>query len=114
MIIAILGIALILVIFAFAIVRDYNLKAFSILLFVVTLIVTLCLFSRIQSLNLIDEKIAMYERQNAEIMEDIKLTDALVESQVDLYTENNKRINELMEKEIDGSVARWWLYLGDE
>ena len=41
-------------------------------------------------------------------------SDVLVESQIELYVENNKKITELMETKINGSVTRWWLYFGGE
>jgi len=39
-------------------------------------------------------------------------SDALVASQIELYVENNQKITELMERKINGSVTRWWLYFG--
>lgn len=39
-------------------------------------------------------------------------SDGLVASQIELYTENNRKITELKEKKINGSVTRWWLYFG--
>lgn len=36
----------------------------------------------------------------------------LVESQMNLYIENNKTIKELKEVKITASIERWWLYFG--
>lgn len=38
--------------------------------------------------------------------------DTLVASQIELYMTNNQKIIELREKQINGSVLRWWLYFG--
>lgn len=38
--------------------------------------------------------------------------DTLVQTQLEVYTENNKKIKELREEQIGGSVKRWWLYFG--
>ena len=39
-------------------------------------------------------------------------SDTLVQQQITLYVENNKKIKELKEEEINGDVTRWWLYFG--
>lgn len=39
-------------------------------------------------------------------------SDTLVQTQLEVYSENNKKIKELKEDDIDGSVKRWWLYFG--
>lgn len=36
----------------------------------------------------------------------------LVQSQIDIYANNNERIKGLREEKINGSVKRWWLYFG--
>lgn len=38
--------------------------------------------------------------------------DTLVQKQIEVYTENNEKIKELREEQINGCVARWWLYFG--
>lgn len=38
--------------------------------------------------------------------------DTLVQSQIDIYVENNKKIVELKEKAIIADVYKWWLYFG--
>lgn len=38
--------------------------------------------------------------------------DALVQMQIEVYTENNQKIKELKEKEINAKVIKWWLYFG--
>lgn len=37
-------------------------------------------------------------------------SDTLVQSQIDIYVENNNKIKELREQMINVSVNRWWLY----
>lgn len=39
-------------------------------------------------------------------------SDALVEQQCNLYVENNKKIMELKEEQINLTVKKWWLYFG--
>jgi hypothetical protein len=39
-------------------------------------------------------------------------SDRLVQGQLDVYVENNKKIKELREEKINGSVIRWWGYFG--
>lgn len=39
-------------------------------------------------------------------------SDTLVRSQIELYTENNKVIRELKDRQIKANVQRWWLYFG--
>ena len=39
-------------------------------------------------------------------------SNSLVNSQMNIYVENNKIIKELKAKQIAGSVERWWLYFG--
>nr|DAQ95523.1 MAG TPA: hypothetical protein [Caudoviricetes sp.] len=39
-------------------------------------------------------------------------SDALVQSQIDVYVENNKAIKELKSMTVNASFYRWWLYLG--
>lgn len=38
--------------------------------------------------------------------------DSLVQKQIDVYIANNDKIKDLKEKDINGSVWRWWLYFG--
>lgn len=38
--------------------------------------------------------------------------DKLVKTQINTYVANNKKIKELKEEKISGSVSRWWLYFG--
>jgi hypothetical protein len=109
-----------------------------------SIVAMVILIINVRSLNVIDDKIAMYEEQNTKIEEQIAevvqqymeyesgvftevssdsaitlvslypelKADALVASQVELYVENNKKITSLMEKKINGSLTRWWLYFG--
>lgn len=39
-------------------------------------------------------------------------SDTLVQSQIEIYADNNKQIKELKCKAINTSVIRWWLYFG--
>ena len=39
-------------------------------------------------------------------------SDTLVQSQIEVYADNNKQIKELKCKAINTSVIRWWLYFG--
>ena len=39
-------------------------------------------------------------------------SDSLVQAQIEVYTENNKTIRDLRDKQIKGNVYRWWLYFG--
>ena len=39
-------------------------------------------------------------------------SDSLVQAQIEVYTENNKTIRDLRDKQIQGDVYRWWLYFG--
>ena len=40
-------------------------------------------------------------------------SDELVKKQIAVYQENNKKIINLKEKQIDANVAKWWLYFGE-
>lgn len=39
-------------------------------------------------------------------------SDTLVQEQIRIYTNNNQKIKELKELQINGTVIRWWLYFG--
>lgn len=39
-------------------------------------------------------------------------SDSLVQSQIELYTENNRSIRSLKDKDIKANTLRWWLYFG--
>lgn len=39
-------------------------------------------------------------------------SDSLVQSQIELYTENNRAIRGLKDKDIKANTLRWWLYFG--
>lgn len=39
-------------------------------------------------------------------------SDSLVQSQIELYIENNKAIRSLKDENIKASTLRWWLYFG--
>ena len=39
-------------------------------------------------------------------------SDSLVQTQIEVYVENNKTIKYLKDKQINGDVYRWWLYFG--
>ena len=40
-------------------------------------------------------------------------SDTLVQSQIEVYVENNRAIKELKSSAINASVYRWWLYFGE-
>lgn len=95
--------------------------------------------------NLVDEKIAVVEEQNAEIENKVKVvvenylvhesstyetlkpddvmvaatmypalqSNQVVQEQLEVYEENNKKIVSLREEKIDAKIARWWLYFGN-
>lgn len=99
--------------------------------------------SAVNSVN-IDDKIAMYQEENAAIEEQISdmveaymqyesdvfteiadkspitivtlypelKSDKLVESQIEIYIDNNSKIKSLKESKIDANVTRWWAYFG--
>ena len=112
---------------------------------VVSLIAIVILLVSISNASVLDEKIAMYQEENARIEEQIASvveqyqkyetdiftsvapddsaitlvalypelkSDTLVQSQIDIYVQNNEKIKELKEAEISASVKRWWLYFG--
>ena len=98
----------------------------------------------VKSLSVIDDRIAMYEEENARIEQQVSdvveqyqkyetdifmevapesavtmvslypelKSDSLVQSQIEIYTENNKTIRDLRDKQIKGNVYSWWLYFG--
>ena len=99
---------------------------------------------KVKSLSVIDDRIVMYEEENARIEQQIAdvveqyqkyetdifrevapesavtivslypelKSDSLVQAQIEVYTENNKTIRYLRDKQIKGNVYRWWLYFG--
>ena len=99
---------------------------------------------KVKSLSVIDDRIVMYEEENARIEQQIAdvvekyqkyetdifmevapesavtmvslypelKSDSLVQAQIEVYTENNKTIRDLRDKQIKGNVYRWWLYFG--
>ena len=98
----------------------------------------------VANLSVIDDRIAMYQEENAKIEQQIAdiveqyqkyetdifmdvapdtavtlvalypelKSDILVQSQIEVYTENNKMIKSLRDQQIKGNVSRWWLYFG--
>ena len=110
----------------------------------IAMIAALVLCFCVADLAVIDEKIAMYQEENAKIEQQIAETvkqyqeyesdiftevapdsaialvalypdlksDALVQSQIDVYIKNNEKIKSLKEDKINGSVNKWWLYFG--
>ena len=98
----------------------------------------------VKSLSVIDDRIVMYEKENARIEQQIAdvveqyqkyetdifrevapesavtmvslypelKSDSLVQAQIEVYTENNKTIRDLKDKQIKGNVYHWWLYFG--
>lgn len=39
-------------------------------------------------------------------------SDKLIESEIKLYKENNKKITKLKEQKINGKIYKWWIYFG--
>ena len=39
-------------------------------------------------------------------------SDKLIENEIKLYEENNKKITELKEQKINGKIYKWWIYFG--
>lgn len=107
---------------------------------IATIVLLICVLNRVN----IDQKIALYEEENAKIEQQIAATvkqyqeyesgiftdvapessitlvalypelksDTLVQSQIEVYVENNNTIKELKSTAINASVYRWWLYFG--
>ena len=130
---------------------DYDLKEaivgfiiFDVIALVATLVITIVLAFNVSKLNVIDEKIAMYEEENAQIESELEViverymeyesgvfadispdssityvtlypelkSDILVRTQMQTHIDNANAIKDLKRQKIDGSVLRWWLYLG--
>ena len=121
-----------------------NLAIFGFALGFVSFIAIIVLGIDVKSLSVIDDRIAMYEEENARIEQQIAdvveqyqkyetdifrevapesavtmvslypelKSDSLVQAQIEVYTENNKTIRDLKDKQIKGNVYRWWLYFG--
>ena len=120
----------------------YNLAILGVALGFVSFIAIIVLGINVKSLSVIDDRIAMYEEENARIEQQVAdiveqyqkyetdifmevapesavtmvslypelKSDSLVQSQIEIYTENNKTIRDLKDKQIKGNVYRWWLY----
>lgn len=39
-------------------------------------------------------------------------SDKLIENEIKLYEENNKKITKLKEQKINGKIYKWWIYFG--
>lgn len=110
----------------------------------ISLVAIIVLGINVKSLSVIDDRIVMYEEENARIEQQIAdvveqyqkyetdifrevapesavtmvslypelKSDSLVQAQIEVYTENNKTIRDLRDKQIKGNVYRWWLYFG--
>ena len=121
-----------------------NLAIFGVALGFVSFIAIIVLGINVKSLSVIDDRIAMYEEENARIEQQVAdvveqyqkyetdifrevapesavtmvslypelKSDSLVQAQIEVYTENNKTIRDLRDKQIKGNVDRWWLYFG--
>lgn len=145
-----IGIILTVLGIVFATVLDFDIdlsmiaSAVGVVIAVISIIATIILGVQVSKLNVIDDKIAMYQEENAKIEEQIATvvqdyqeyekdifksvspessitlvslypdlkSDTLVQSQIEVYTENNKKIKNLKEQKINGDVKRWWLYFG--
>ena len=121
-----------------------NLAIFGVALGFVSFIAIIVLGIEVKSLSVIDDRIVMYEEENARIEQQVAdvveqyqkyetdifmevapesavtmvslypelKSDSLVQAQIEVYTENNKTIRDLRDKQIKGNVYRWWLYFG--
>ena len=121
-----------------------GLSIFACFMFIGVLIFSCYDASKLINLRVIDDKIAMYEEENAKIETQIAnvveqyqkyeteiftevapessvtlvslypelKSDTLVQSQIDIYVQNNEKIKELREKKINEKIYRWWLYFG--
>ena len=151
MILVILGITVALIVLALVMFAWWDAEIVSLITatagvvgFVISLIATVALCVSVSNLKVIDNKIAMYQEENAkiegqiaetvkqyqqyetdiftEVAADSSITlvalypelkaDTLVQSQIDVYIENNEKIKSLREDKINGSVVKWWLYFG--
>ena len=122
----------------------YNLAILGVALGFVSFIAIIALGINVKSLSVIDDRIAMYEEENARIEQQVAdvveqyqkyetdifmevapesavamvslypelKSDSLVQAQIEVYTENNKTIRGLRDKQIKGNVYCWWLYFG--
>ena len=118
----------------------------AVIVFIISLFGVIFNGARVVKSKYIDEKIAVYEEQNAEIEEEINLivenymkfeaeaygqfksdnkngmaliqlypelkSDALIQQQIQIHTENNATIKNLKEKRINYKVNKWWLNFG--
>ena len=121
-----------------------NLAIFGVALGFISFIAIIALGIEVKSFSVIDDRIAMYEEENARIEQQVSdvveqyqkyetdifrevapesavtmvslypelKSDSLVQAQIEVYTENNKTIRNLKDKQIKGNVYRWWLYFG--
>lgn len=37
----------------------------------------------------------------------------MINKQIEIYQENNKKIKELKEQKINKEISKWWLYFGE-
>ena len=116
----------------------------SAIIAIVAFIAFIVLCVKASGLRVLDQKIQMYEEENARIEAQISEAvtqyqayekevfvevapesavtlvalypeleaDTLVQKQVEIYIKNNQTIKGLKEKQINGTVLKWWLYFG--
>jgi hypothetical protein len=48
----------------------------------------------------------------AQLYPDLKANE-MINKQIEIYQENNKKIKELKEQKINNEMSKWWLYLGE-
>ena len=121
-----------------------NLATLGFALGFVSFIAIIVLGIEVKSISVIDDRIVMYEEENARIEQQVAdvveqyqkyetdifrevapesavtmvslypelKSDSLVQAQIEVYTENNKTIRDLRDKQIKGNVYHWWLYFG--
>ena len=116
----------------------------SAIIAIVAFIAFIVLCVKVSGLRVLDQKIQMYEEENARIETQISeavtqyqayekevfvevapesavtlvalypelKADTLVQKQVEIYIKNNQTIKGRKEKQINGTVLKWWLYFG--
>lgn len=48
----------------------------------------------------------------AQLYPDLKANE-MINKQIEIYQENNKKIKELKEQKINNEMSKWWLYFGE-
>lgn len=92
---------------------------------IIGIIAAICMINDVAEGKIIDEKIVIYEQENEKIetankeslitlvqlYPDLK-SNNLVQKQMDIYVNNNKKIKNLKTEKLNISKSKWWLYFG--